>query len=831
MLGALLAALATITAQAAPPVCHFDSFLVCPMKATRLRTAITVDPLQGRLVRGDALEPVAGQPAWEKGPNWAQVGVDKDGSVSDPALEGGYAWATFDSPDDRVVMLDAQGATCVLVNGVPRVGDVYSTGAISVPVRVARGVNSFLFVCGRGRLGAQLLEPDSAAPWLDTRDLTLPNLVVGEHPDACLGIVVVNPAEQPLEGAQITVVMPDGTQTTTELPAIESLSAHKACVRLRSTAPQRAGSMDVTVRLTGPGLPEPSPSTSIAMRVVEANDKRLESFVSQIDGSCQHYAVVPASPAANTTGSSSTRPGLLLSLHGASVAAIDQARCYAPRDWCTIICPTNRRPYGFSWEVWGRLDALEAMDSAKSRHHTDPLRQWLTGHSMGGHGTWSLGAHVPDRFAAIAPSAGWISFWTYGGAAGQQAAVPSDGIAFIFEQAANATRPLLMKDNYAAQGVFVLHGSADDNVPVSEARAMRAQLGEFHPDFVYHEQPGAGHWWGDQCVDWPPLLEFLRTHTLPDPDTAEQVRFTTVSPDINSTVGFATITQQVRALEPSSVDLRMDRSARSISGTTANVALLGLDADLDGDAAEITVVIDGQTLECQEPDGGDLLWLRRDGNSWRTGEEPQSSEKHPGRSGPFQSVFDRHVVLVYGTSGTAEETAWAREKSRFDSESFWMRGNGSFEVLSDVAYIKERASWPSPRNVVLYGHAEMNSAWQELLANSPVEVRRGEVRVGDRVLSGENTAAVFVRPQAETDCLVGVVAGTGLTGLRLCNRMPFFASGVHYPDLMVADVSMLGQGSRGLRGAGFFANDWTLHGAQMQFQGDWQTDPSLSGSP
>ena len=828
---ALLATVVMNIAQAPAPLHHFDSFLVCPMKATRQRTPITVDPLQGRLVRGETLNPVAGEPAWEKGPPWAAVVVDPDGSVADPALDGGYAWATFCSPAEGVAMLDAQGATCILVNGTPRVGDMYSTGAISVPVSLKRGVNSFLFVCNRGKLSAQLREPESPTPWLDTRDLTLPDLVVGEPTDACLGLVVVNPTDRRLTGAQVTLAMPDGGQTSTRLPVIEPLSVHKACVRLRTVPPTASGPLDISARLIGPGLPTPAPSATIPLRVVESHEKRLESFVSQIDGSCQHYAVVPATTAAKAAESPATRPGLLLSLHGASVAAMNQANCYAPRDWCTIICPTNRRPYGFSWEAWGRIDALEAMDTAKLRHHTDPLRQWLTGHSMGGHGTWSVGAHLCDRFAAIAPSAGWISFWTYGGAAGQPAAVPSDGIAFIMEQAANATRPLLMKDNYAAQGVFVLHGSADDNVPVSEARAMRAQLGAFHPDFVYHEQPGAGHWWGDQCVDWPPLMEFLRTHSLPNPDTVEQVRFTTISPDINATVGFATIAQQLRALEPSSVDLRIDPPARSISGTTSNVALLGLEADLDGDSADLTVVLDGQTIKCPEPDGGDLLWLRRDGDTWRIGEEPGRSEKRPGRSGPFQSAFDRNVVLVYGTAGTAEETLWARDKARFDSESFWMRGNGSFEVLSDVAYLEARASGGMPRNAVLYGHAEMNSAWKELLPDSPIEVRRGEVRVGDRVLSGENTAAVFVRPIAETDCLVGVVAGTGPTGLRLCNRMPLFASGVHYPDLMVADVSMLEQGSRGLRGAGSFANDWTLHGAQLQFQGDWQTDPALSGSP
>ena len=68
---------------------------------------------------------------------------------------------------------------------------------------------------------------------------------------------------------------------------------------------------------------------------------------------------------------------------------------------------------------------------------------------------------------------------------------------------------LALSRNLARLGVYILHGDADDNVPVGQARQMRKVLGEFHPDFAYHEQPGAGHWWGNACVDWPPLFAFL----------------------------------------------------------------------------------------------------------------------------------------------------------------------------------------------------------------------------------------------------------------------------------------------------------------------------------
>jgi predicted peptidase len=37
----------------------------------------------------------------------------------------------------------------------------------------------------------------------------------------------------------------------------------------------------------------------------------------------------------------------------------------------------------------------------------DPDRVYLTGISMGGYGTWHLGARYPERFAAVAPICGY----------------------------------------------------------------------------------------------------------------------------------------------------------------------------------------------------------------------------------------------------------------------------------------------------------------------------------------------------------------------------------------------------------------------------------------
>src|SRR5262249_677740 len=146
------------------------------------------------------------------------------------------------------------------------------------------------------------------------------------------------------------------------------------------------------------------------LQVRRPDQLQARTFRSGIDGSVQYYAVVPAKTGAGE--SQGAKPGLVLTLHGAAVEATGQAACYQARPWAHIVAPPNRRPYGFDWEDWGRLDALEVLEQARKDLGTDPRRTWLTGHSMGGHGTWYLGVTYPDRFAAIAPSAGWISMWS-----------------------------------------------------------------------------------------------------------------------------------------------------------------------------------------------------------------------------------------------------------------------------------------------------------------------------------------------------------------------------------------------------------------------------------
>ena len=277
---------------------------------------------------------------------------------------------------------------------------------------------------------------------------------------------------------------------------------------------------------------------------------------------------------------------MVLSLHGAGVEATGQARSYAAKDWAVVVAPTNRRPFGFDWEAWGRLDAIEVLDDAMAQN-VDVERVYLTGHSMGGHGTWQLGVHFPGRFAVVAPSAGWRSFATYRG---------DPPLAGALARANAASDTERYAANLAQRAVYVIHGSADDNVPVEESRAMVALLDGVVEDLTYHEQPDAGHWWdgdagpGADCVDWPPLFEVMADRRL-DPLELD-FDFIVASPSVNATHAAVTIEATLDPLRDARVTGNRDCDTWQV--TTDNVLALLIHGDALTALGVTTLEVDGE---------------------------------------------------------------------------------------------------------------------------------------------------------------------------------------------------------------------------------------------
>jgi hypothetical protein len=275
-------------------------------------------------------------------------------------------------------------------------------------------------------------------------------------------------------------------------------------------------------------------------------------------------------------------------------------------------------------------------------------------------------------------------------------------------------------------------------------------------------------------------------------------KFTTINPAVSWSYGGVTIQTQIQPMMPSSVE-----ATRNQEGTwslkTENVASLSLDTSKLDPTPKI--VVDGVELTTAAGNGRQVLGsLLRTEKSWFPDLDRKSLRKSAARSGLFKLAFQNHMALVVGTRGTKAENERAMNKARFDAEQWYYRGNGDVDIVfdKDVNRYKER-------NLVLYGNSDTNSAFR-LLGKCPIKVNRKQIVVGPQTFEGDALAAVYLYP--EGDRTVAVVAGTGMPGLRYTDRMPYFTSGVAYPDWAVFGPSALTEGSKGAVAAGFFSNGW-----------------------
>jgi hypothetical protein len=796
--------------------------LVCGLIGSYGRSAVPSDLLAWQIATGAFLTPkegaVLGKDARGREQAWARAQAGDDGWIQNRALSGGYFYATVDSERSRTMVLDASGYYVVRINGEPRGGEKYGNDWVRHPVTLRKGRNEFLFQGERGRLRARLYEPPAPVFFTD-KDPTLPDLVVGDGTPVWAGLRLVNATADTLTGIKVAYSAGGGQKETPVDMAVPPMMTRKLAVLLDLGAAAAEGPVKLTLRASARSGRKAVlvPPFDLELKAVAPTAHQARTFRSAIDGSVQVFGVAPWTGEALPGDMS--KPALFLTLHGAGVEAIGQARAYKPKGWGYVVAATNRRPYGFDWEDWGRLDAVEVLNEASRLFGTDPARTYLTGHSMGGHGTWQIGATLPDFWAAIAPSAGWTSFSTYGG--GQVIQNPSP-VEKMLVRANNPGETAGLQRNFLDYGIYILHGDKDDNVPVTQARTMREMLGRFHPDFTYYERPGAGHWWGDECVDWPPLFAFLRLHTKPADADVRRVEFVTANPGISSRNRWLTVHEQIHPLEYSKAAIDRDEKGRAFKGTTENIALLSI--DVIGAAAGETAVfeLDGGRVEAKVPGANGRVFLARGQDGWAVGAPPDAKAKNPARSGGFKDAFRNNAVLVYGTQGDAAEDARAFQKARFDAEMFWVRGNGSFDLIPDTEFAPLKYK---DRNVILYGNGETNAAWKFLLAASPVQFRAGRADVGTTSYSGPNLAGTFIRPRPDSDTAsVGAVAWTGPAGWTAVGPGQYFISGAGFPDVLVFSAEILRSGTDGVRAVGWFGNDWGFGTGEFVLNEDRRTN-------
>lgn len=816
-----LIAICAIDGKAQTDTIYIRSALTLALPKMYAETIVSPNPVEAMLALDEWKTPREGEyVTFADGSTneWRSIHVDGRGWFTDSSLRGCYLYCEVSSEKTRSMLLEAMGNEMVYVNGSPRSGNPYgmqdtvdpwapSFNYSLIPVMLNKGMNTFLFRCSREVMKAKLVAPRNAVSF-NTRDLTAPDFFVGNVSGLSCALPIVNATDTPLRGLRLRCWADGNGPRESVLPTIQPFSVRKCGFLSPPTSIRKTGPLLIHLALLRGD--EILDTASVQVNAVDVTGNHKETFISAIDSSVQYYSVLP--PIGGWNG----KKALFLSLHGASVEAINQSGSYAPKSWGAVVSPTNRRPYGYNWEEWGRLDALEVLDIT-NKFPIDESRVYLTGHSMGGHGTWHLGTLYPDRFAAIGPSAGWISFWTYRFRG--KKIVDSSAIRKMIRRSTTPSETFQYARNLEQLGVYIIHGDQDDNVFPEQSRTMTDTLAKFHRDFVYHEEPGAGHWWdnseggGSDCVDYPPLFDFFARHARPGKERIRDITFRTSNPSVSARDYWLAIDAQQQQLAMSMISMHIEPGMNGFVGSTNNVMRCSLDLDVVDRSRPVIVRIDSQNIKASVLPGQEQLWLEQHDGTWIVSPPPSPDVKGQRRYGTFKETFRNCVQFVYGTQGSREENQWAFDKARYDAEKFWYQGNGSINVLTDEEFV---ALKDDGKNVILYGNRDTNAAWDLLLKDSPVQVTGKRVTVGGKTWSGRNLGCIFVRPRmGNAVASIGVVSGTGITGMKTSNRFPYNSPGIGLPDCTVFSTDVLIRGDEGILWTGFFGLDWSVDAGEF----------------
>ncbi|HEY2903188.1 MAG TPA: PHB depolymerase family esterase [Polyangia bacterium] len=380
-----------------------------------------------------------------------------------------------------------------------------------------------------------------------------------------------------------------------------------------------------------------------------------------------------------------------------------------------------------AYDGLGEEDVLGALAAVRRDYNVDADRIYLTGLSMGGGGTWTIGLHHPDLFAALVVVCGVVDPRQW---------IPEADRALYDLPAMERAIPTAIAENAVNQRVFIYHGDADPVVPVSDARQMVERfrsLGWLNKSVSYFELPGVAHnawdiaYHGDNVFH---LLADVRRDPFP-----EHVWFKTASLHYQNAY-WARIDRIDSGTALAELDARQHDGAFVVRLANASGFSLLLPAAAIAPAKVVTVQVqdgpggNGGTLVFNGPAGEGAFSFARDGGHWHRVAAPVSGAPPAhaavglaSRSLPRQGLH----VYVYGTD--CPPATMQAAKHLADALADWGPGvRARFTVVADRDVT---AQMRRQFHLVLIGDRKINRLTRELAARAPLPVA-ADAAQGDR---------------------------------------------------------------------------------------------------
>ena len=431
-----------------------------------------------------------------------------------------------------------------------------------------------------------------------------------------------------------------------------------------------------------------------------------------------------------------------------------------------MVAQTNRRPYGFDWQDWGRLDFLEVYDFVIQNYSIDLDRVYLAGGSMGGQGTWHIGLHHPSLFAALAPQAGWSTLHIYQPFAMQRSLMfASPKVLLARERARNDSNNLYFLQNLEHLPVFVTQGAKDKIVPPLHPRLFQKLIKELDYEFQYRELAEKGHWWddpiskggGSDALDNDELMLFLKGKSREKPDSF-RVRIYDLS--LNDTFYWIKVLVQKKPMTNTMVNARILNNYIFLK--TENVASLKVDL---------------RQIKKQ------IKWIDWNGSLTPINGKEQvvlgrvtsdTLEETLGMLGSFKSVFFEPFVIVYGTLGDEEQEEGMLHSANAIAYRFYRFGNGYTRIMADS---EVDPSIMEHYNLILLGSSQNNALTAELLSQTPAVVGKRYIQLDNLRFEGDLSLAMLYPNPRFPKKIVAFLTGNSVDSeRRALFFLPIFVS-------------------------------------------------------
>jgi dienelactone hydrolase len=719
----------------------------------------------------------------------------------------GYAYAELKVPTKTRVLVFLQNVKTVWINGLLQEGEFYTYGYDGVPFILEAGSNRILLKYrGNGDTWFSCRFQPVVEDVRFLEDWTAPDIICGQRlGESWIGVPLVNVSEGWLRGLVCTV-QADGVFDKSEVPVppLAPLSVMKLPVPLlqrREVDPgAKAHALGLSVRNGARVLIK----TKVNLRVKSVDQPHKITFLSELDRSVQYLGIryprdyVPSRPYA-----------LLVSLHGSGDEGLIMAEAHDAKDWAFVVAPTDRRPWGLEYHAWGSLDVQEVIDWMRKHFAIDADRIYITGASMGGHGSLYQGLLFPSRFAAVSPEACFPSPLLYYSSLLQKSSVLSaPGIRYMVDRAYADRDTLAFAKNALHLPIILTHGGHDDNVPPFNPRFFVERMTDLGLNITYREVPDRPHFWFEPrteegqgsiwgvCIDHPDIMDFLMTKKRAAfPKT---VAFCCIDLSANDEYYWVRVLAQDRAVDRTEVRAEIDGPRVRVRSDNVQMMELFLPPELiDGSR----VRIDWNGRETDEVIPSD----RR----VRLGSPPPGPlAKTPTLSGPLRNAFFRPFVLVYGTQGTAVETAILLNNARFFAKRFWNWVNGFTRILADSEVTDDILR---DYNLILFGAPGRNSLTARITGQLPIRLEAERVIFDGQALPGRELALALVYPNPlNKSRLLALFAGTTPEMEALSAKIQPIDRRISMPDFIVAGREFDRDGWAGVRALGFFSPAWNL---------------------